>query len=218
VHSSFYKNTNAPAAVPGTPGSCPARPEKTSRRFAVRAFTLLEVLLSIAILGLVAVVLIGGSAHLLTEKPTTATEVFWKAVLEARKTALKTEHDIRLKFDRDKKQFVLIDGFVPPALAADGFTLEETPLKQFQVPPTSAADLTVEFLPPATKGGGNTILVGGMLMEGQAIPYVTFYSDGTCSAFRTQMSRNGGTSMLLIDPWTCAPMLPTVDANGTPAI
>jgi prepilin-type N-terminal cleavage/methylation domain-containing protein len=183
---------------------------------ATRGFTLLEVLLAIAIITLLAGVLVAGSAHLMNQQPVTPTDVFWKAVREARKTALLSEHDIRLKYDKERKQFLLIDGLAPATLAADGFTREEKPLKQFPIPPVTAGDLVVDFLGPVTKGGGNSILVGGVLIESQPIPFVTFYSDGTCTAFRTQMLRNGGTSILSIDPWTCAPVLTPNDPNAPP--
>ncbi len=177
-----------------------------------RAFTLLEVLLSLAIIALLGSVLIGGASHLLNEQPVTSDQVFWKAVQEARKAALKTEHDIRLKFDGEKKRFVLIDGLAPSVLAADGFTLEETPIKVLPIAPALATDLTVEFL--AAVKGGNTILVGGVLIEAQTVPYVTFYADGTCSAFRAQFTRSGSAQVLTVDPWTCAPMLVAADPNS----
>lgn len=181
-----------------------------------RGFTLLEVLLSIAIITLLAGVLVAGSAHLMNQQPVTPTEVFWKAVREARKTALTAEHDIRLKYDKDQKQFLLIDGLAPTTLAADGFTREEKPLKQFPIPSATAGDLTFDFLGPATKDGGKGILVGGVSIESQPIQFVTFYSDGTCTAFRAQIMRNGGASILSIDPWTCAPVLTPNDPNARP--
>jgi hypothetical protein len=178
-------------------------------------FTILEVLLSIAIVGLVAAVLIGGSSHLLSEKAVTPYDVFWKAVVEARKAALKAEHDIRLKFDKDKRQFVLIDGIAPATLAPDGITREEKALKQFPIPVPAGTELSVDFLPAATKSGAKMVLVGGVAMELQSVKHVTFYSDGTCSPFRVQFVRNGATSTaLVIDPWTCAPVLPS-DPNTT---
>jgi hypothetical protein len=159
-------------------------------------------------------VLVGGSAHLLSEQPVTANDVFWKAVQETRKAALKAEHEMRLRFDKEKKQFLIIDGIAPSTLAADGFTREERPLKQFPIPTAVGTDLAVDFLAPASRGGGNAILVGGVLIEAQTIPYVTFYPDGTCMPFRAQFIRNGGTSLLSIDPWTCAPVLPPTDPNA----
>ena len=170
-------------------------------------------LLSIAIVGLLAAVLVGGSARLLSEQPVTPTEVFWKSVQEARKAALKSGHEVRLKFEKEKKHFVLLDGLAPATLAADGFTREETPLKTFPISAAAARDLAIEFLGGGAKGG-SVILVGGVMLETQTLPFVTFYSDGTCTAFRAQFSRPGGASILSIDPWTCAPVLTPVDPNA----
>src|SRR2546430_1750169 len=109
-----------------------------------RAFTLLEILLCLAIIALLGSVLIGGAAHLLNEQPTSADDVFWKAVRDARKAALKAEHDMRLKFDKEKKQFVLVDGLAPAVLAADGITKEETPVKVFPIPSVGDSGFSVE--------------------------------------------------------------------------
>lgn len=178
------------------------RPRRTSRG----AFTLLEVLLALALLSLLAGILVTGSARLLTEQPISPQDVFWKAVQEARKTALKLEHEVRLKFDKERKQFVIVDGIAPAALAPDGFTKQETPLKTLPVPLAADSDLSVDFLPASGKGR-NTILIGGVLIESQPVAYVTFYSDGSCTAFRAQFMRNGAASTLNIDPWTCAEVL-----------
>ena len=86
-------------------------------------------------------------------------------------------------------------------------------MKSFPVHPATAGDLTVDFLGASTKGG-NTILVGGVLIEAKTIPYVTFYSDGTCLPFRAQFTRGGASSILAIDPWTCAPVLLPPDPNA----
>lgn len=190
------------------------RCRRNARAFPRGAFTLLEVLLSLAIIALVATVLIGGSARLLSDQPVSTYDVFWKAVRQARKTALLAEHDIRLKFDARNKQFVIIDGLAPSRLAADGFTREEVPLETFPVHPSVAADLTVEFL--SANKGGNMILIGGVVVESQTLPYVTFYSDGTCTPFRLQLMREGGASTLAVDPWTCAPILRAGDPNTSP--
>jgi prepilin-type N-terminal cleavage/methylation domain-containing protein len=179
-------------------------------------FTLLEVLLTLAIIGLLAGTLIGGSARLLRQQPATPHEVFTKAVQEARKAALKAGHETRLRFDKQKREFLVLDGIAPSGLAADGFTVEEKPLKRFPVPDTGDRDLAIDFLPPPSRNSG-TILVGGVLLETQTLKFVTFFPDGTCTPFRAQFYRNGASSTpLAIDPWTCAPMLPPADPNARP--
>jgi type II secretory pathway pseudopilin PulG len=170
------------------------------QRTGAAAFTILELLLALAIIALLGTVLIGGSAQLLNDKPISADEVFWKAVQEARKDALKTGEEVRLTFvdDRDKgKAFVVTHGTTP---------------QPFPLPPTSGADLTVSFL--TTQKGASSMLVAGQLVETQTVPAVLFYGDGTCTAFRAQFQRGGSTHLVSIDPWTCAPMLTPNDPNA----
>jgi general secretion pathway protein H len=166
-------------------------------------FTVLELLLALAIIALLGAVLIGGSAQLLNDKPVSADEVFWQAVQGARKDALKSGHETRLTFldDPDKgKAFVVTDGTTP---------------QPFPLPATAGADLTVSFL--TTQKGASAILVAGQLVETQTIPAVSFYADGTCTAFRAQFQRGGSTHLVAIDPWTCAPVLTPPDPNAPPA-
>lgn len=168
-------------------------------------FTLLEVLLSLAIIALLATVFIGGTAALLSEQPASAEEVFWQAVQTARKTSLQAGRETRLKFDNTKQEFLIVDGRAPAVLGADGFTREETPLHALPVPSAGTSELKVEFL--ATTRSGPMLLIGGVLVEAQPVPFVTFYGDGTCSPFRVQFARSDHANTLSIDPWTCAQVL-----------
>ena len=184
-------------------------------------FTQLEILLSLAIIALIGTVLIGGSAQLLSEHPASPDEIFDKAVQEARKTALKSEKPVRLVFKKDQdqaaKRFAIVDSAAPPA-PLDPFTIivpdpNAGVLQEFPIP--AAGDLDVSFL--TSQKGGNSILIGGIALETQTLPYVTFYPDGTCSPFRAQFMKNGATHTTPIDPWTCAPMLTSPDPNAPPA-
>jgi hypothetical protein len=164
---------------------------------------MLELLLALAIVALLGTVLIGGSAALLSDKPISADEVFWKAVQEARKDALRTGESVKLTFvdDRDKgKAFIVTHGVTP---------------QPFPLPPTSGADLTVSFL--TTQKGAAMVLVAGQAVETQTIPAVIFYGDGTCTPFRAQFQRGGSTHLVAIDPWTCAPVLVPPDPNARPS-
>lgn len=151
--------------------------------------------------------------HLLSEKPATFEQVFWKVVQDARKQALKAEHEMRLKYDAQKKQFVIVDGLAPATLAADGVTKEEVPLKIYPIPANLGADVTIDLL-SANKSGA-MVLIGGVLQESQPLPFVTFYPDGTCSPFRLQLAGSAGAYTLGVDPWTCAPVLKPSDGNST---
>lgn len=157
---------------------------------------MMEILLVLALIGLLASILIGGAAQLLNDKPATAEEVFWASVQEARKMALKNEREVTLKFLDEKergKSFVLSDG---------------VDTKTMPVP--APGDLEVAFL--STQKGTNLMMIGGTAVETQPIPSVSFFPDGTCTSFRVQFLRGGNVRLLAIDPWTCAPMLSAADA------
>jgi general secretion pathway protein H len=162
---------------------------------AARGFTLLEIMLALAVIALLAGVLVSASVGLMGDKPATPEDVFWKTVLEARNVALHAEEEVRVSFDPKELKFLLDDGKTP---------------KSFAVAPSR--DLTIDFLPPASSGR-STILVGGELVESQKLPYVTFYADGTCSPFRAQFRNSGAARIVEIDPWTCAKILPKQEGN-----
>jgi general secretion pathway protein H len=156
------------------------------------------VLLVLALIGLLSAVLIGGGAQLLNRKPMSADEIFWASVQEARKTALKQEADVTLKFvdDKDRGKTFVITG-------AEG-------AKTMPVP--NPGDLEVTFL--SAQKGGNMIMIAGTVIETTKMESVTFYADGTCTPFRVQFFRNGATHTTAVDPWTCAPVLTAADASG----
>jgi prepilin-type N-terminal cleavage/methylation domain-containing protein len=158
-------------------------------------FTLLEIMLALALIALLAGVLISGSVQLLGDKPVSPEDVFWRAVQQARKSALTNERDVRLSFTAKDLAFVLDDGTASQSL-----------------PVPSSRDLTVNFL--SAQAGGASVLIGGEVVDAQTIPFVTFYVDGTCSPFRVQFRGTGAARILAIDPWTCAKVLPRVE--GTP--
>lgn len=166
----------------------------SSARCARRGFTLLEILLVIALLALISAALVTISLHLIETKPTTPKAIFWEAATEARKSALKHERDARLSFDDKNKQFVLNDGE-----------------KTWPVP--NSRDLTIDFL-QVQSDHRSSILLAGDIVDTNTIPFVTFYADGTCSPFRVQIRKNGAPQIIEIDPWTCAPVLPAKDANN----
>ncbi len=152
------------------------------------AFTLIEILLAVALLGLLSAALVSGAAHLVGDHPQTPQEVFWTAVRTARRAALKSETEVQLSFDSKEKNFVV-----------EGLSGKQT------LPVPNAHDLTIDLLQGQSLGG--SVLIRGQLVETQTIPTVSFYSDGTCMPFRVQFRTTGPAQILSIDPWTCSPML-----------
>lgn len=153
-------------------------------------FTLLEVLVVIAIIALLSGVLVVGVNRLLSDRPKTADELFWAAVADSRKDALLNNRDVRLTFDAKAQQFIA---------TADGAE------RRLAFVTKDVAEF--DFLAPRSSGLNSAILVGGDLVETNTLTGVTFYADGTCSSFRAQLKSPRGTRVLDIDPWTCAPML-----------
>ena len=154
-----------------------------------RGFTLLEVLITIALIALLTGVLVVGTSRLLGDRPKSAEEFFWTAVNETRKNALLSNREVRLSFDTRLNELVARDG---------------SGVKRYPFVPKETGEL--DFLGPKSPGA-SSVLVGGQLVETQTIPFVTFYGDGTCSPFRAQLKIRGSVRILEIDPWTCAPML-----------
>ena len=171
-------------------------PSTAGRAGRMGGFTLLEILLAIAVIGLIATTVIGVSAHLLTAKPSTPDDVFWQACQAARKAALETGHEETLSFDPKTKSFSVSDG-----TASKGFAIA-----------AASDDLAVDFL--TTQSGSSAMLLGGTLVQTQTIPSVAFYGDGTCVPFQVQFRSKGGAHVQSIDPWTCSPILTPPDANA----
>lgn len=174
-----------------------ARRRRAAPRLAPRrrasAFTLLEILLCLAVIGLVGGVVISGASHLIGDKPVTPDEVFWKATRAARKTALETEQAVDLSYDTKEKNFVITraDGTARThhLVVSEGFE--------------------VDFLQIGRGDGLGLVLIAGELVETQKISRVMFYPDGTCTPFRVQFRpQNGSAWTIALDPWTCAEVLP----------
>lgn len=158
-----------------------------------RGFTLLEILLALALIALLGTLLVGASSRALTNKPVSTDDLFWKACSEARKLALESGREVRLGFadEREKGRRFTVEG--------------GTGARDFPI--TGAGEIAVNFL-SGQKVAGSAVILGGQLVETQALPFVTFYGDGTCTAFRVQIRSGVSAHVLSVDPWTCAPVLP----------
>ncbi|HEX2100198.1 MAG TPA: type II secretion system protein [Candidatus Synoicihabitans sp.] len=152
------------------------------------AFSILEIVLVVALIGFLATALVVVGGRLLSERPLTADEVFWTAADEARKYALLHQQDVELSFDRETRSF--------RARTTEG-------AETFPVP--GEGELQIDFL--SLQPTGSNVLIGGNLVETRPLRSVTFFADGTCTPFRVQLRSGGPARIIAIDPWTCAPML-----------
>ena len=157
-------------------------------------FTLLEILLALALIGLLSTIFIGASQAMLSDKAKSLDEQFWLACTAARKQALEDRKSVVISYDPKTRGFVFSEGTAHVA-----------------VPVTGPEDLMIDFH-AAQPSSVSESLVGGTLVETEPIASVTFYNDGTCTPFRAQIRANGGAHTLLVDPWTCAPVISKSDA------
>ena len=161
-----------------------------SRRPAA-GFTIIEILLVIAVLGLTASLFLTGANDWLRARERTPEDIFWQAVSEARQLALRSDQVVLLRFDEKTRQLQWSQ--------ADNIQSLPWPGK------------TLEFLPAQETGA---VLLGGSLVETGKLDSARFYADGTCDAFRVQVTEADGRHRTLsLDPWTCAPMLAAAPAG-----
>lgn len=148
------------------------------------AFTVIELLLSLALLVLVATAFVGGAANFLHWRDDRPDLKFWQAVTAARQQALSAGQIVQLRYQPKARALVW-----------------SWPGDHDQLALTVQ---TLQFL-PAQRGAVK--LLGGVLEETTDLPLVRFYPDGTCDAFRATLTETDGRKVLLqIDPWTCAAM------------
>ena len=159
----------------------------------VRGFTLIEILLVLALLALVAgAIAVNVGALLPSLGGESLEEKFQVAVRETRRTALDSGNTLRLEFDPHERTFTArAIGEDPP---------EDLATQPFRPPPSSPD--TVRFLRQSTDA--NTYLVGGQLRSLEPATAVLFFPDGTCTPFTAEIREGTSVREIRIDPWTTA--------------
>ncbi len=151
-----------------------------------RAFTVLEVILALALLGLVAGLFITGGNDLFRSRQRTPADIFWEAVQAARLQAVQEDVMVTMRYDEKNQQ-----------LRWHGPTGGERSL--------GWPGKNLEFLPAESN---DTVLIGGQLVGTGALLAVRFHADGTTDRFRVQLTdADGRVSLLELDPWTAAPIV-----------
>jgi prepilin-type N-terminal cleavage/methylation domain-containing protein len=148
-----------------------------------RAFTLLEILLVLMLLGLLGAVLVGGATSLLKAVEEQDPEAAVLSLLQkARAQSVETGQVVELVPLPDDIGFLL---------GREG--VEALPVRE---------GLRVRLLRPEMVA---SFLIGGQLEE-RPIERVRFYPDGSCDPMRLEVRRGDQRRVMIIDPWTAAPL------------
>jgi len=149
-------------------------------------FTLVEVLLVLALLSLIGMVLLPAAGGLMPRSGGGWEDNVAEALQRVRREAVVSGRELTLRFDPETRCLIWEGGTSEPLGNGD-------------------AKLSVDFL---RSTGTSAVLIGGQLVETTVIPVLRFYPDGTCDPVRIQLRATGSAPRVLsVDPWTCAPGL-----------
>lgn len=149
-----------------------------------RGFTLIEVLLVLALMMILASLFIAKASDFFHAQEKTMNDIFWESVQAARLLAVEGDQTVEMRFDEKKRVLRWGAGETAASTAWPG--------------------KNVEFLPVDKR---DTTLIGGQLIERGGMAVVHFFADGTVESFKVQLTGNDGRpSQLEIDQWTCAPI------------
>jgi prepilin-type N-terminal cleavage/methylation domain-containing protein len=169
-------------APPSRPG--PAAPKPSG----AGGFSLLEIVVVLALFGLISVLLIGGSGALLRAvSQDDAENTALSAIAAARHGAVLAGQTLQLRVDEQAR---VLDWGAGNA--------------------TISGEDGVRLLPPVKL---SSILIGGRVQE-EALAGVRFYADGTCDPFRLEIVRDKTSRILTIDPWTCTVLAPDAQSRS----
>lgn len=167
----------------------------TGKRWARSGFSMVEILLVIALIGVLASIFVLNFDVLLRQNETGSLEqAFWKASSEARNLALFERRPQDLRYDPETTAYLIGGG-------------EEA--VRF---PVNTSDWTegveTEVLFNQSLTDDSFKLVGGKLITERQVPFVRFFPDGTCMPFVLSIRVDEDVRTIEIDPWSGAELLP----------
>jgi len=161
-----------------------ARPDL--RRDSRAGFTLVEVLLVLALLALIGMVLLPAAGGLMPRSGGGWEDTVAESLQKVRREAVVSGRELTMRFNPENRCLIWETGTSPPL-------------------DNGEAKLAVDFLRAI---GTSSVLIGGQLVDTTVVPVLRFYPDGTCDPVRIQLRATGSVPRVLtIDPWTCAPGL-----------
>jgi len=170
--------------------------QNTERAQACRAFTLFEILLVIALMGMFTAIFVVNFEALVRQNEASAVETaFWEATRAARTRALIERRPHLMRFDDEEVSFVVEE---PGGANRVTYVVE----RENWAPGTRLDVKLQKHVPPSQFS-----LIAGDLVDTRNIPAAHFFPDGTCSPFLVNLKVGADDFTIEIDPWTGAELL-----------
>ena len=167
-----------------------------ARAFTGRGFTLVEILLVIALIGMFTAIFVVNFESLVRQNEASAVETaFWQATRTARTRALIDRRTQALRFDADAVSFVVEE--------AGGANRETFDVDQKDWASGTRLEINLQKRVPPSQFS----LIAGDLVDTRNIPAAHFFPDGTCSPFLVNLKVGADDFTIEIDPWTGAELL-----------
>jgi prepilin-type N-terminal cleavage/methylation domain-containing protein len=158
------------------------------RRAVRRGFTLFEVLLVVAVIGLFSAIFIANLDSFLRQSEVELLEsAFWQAAREARLQATARREPVALRYDAEEQAFVV-----------SGREERRFRVSLPDLPP--GLEPRVVFSLPLPKNGLR--MVRGELIDRQETDWVTYFGDGSNQPFTVEFVWGRAERSVEIDPWT----------------
>jgi prepilin-type N-terminal cleavage/methylation domain-containing protein len=169
-------------------------------RRAARGFTVLELVLVIALIAMMAAALVLNIESMMRQSEASAVEgAFWEAARTARTDALLKRRTETVRYDEKQAAFV-----IESAGETRRFEIDRSQWKQ---------ELKLEIAFKKRLASSQFTLVGGQLVDLREIPSIQFFQDGTCTPFVLELVVGDTTRRIEVDPWTGAELLPDEHAS-----
>jgi prepilin-type N-terminal cleavage/methylation domain-containing protein len=165
---------------------------------AVGGFSMVEILLVIALIGILASIFVINFDTLLRQNETDSLEqAFWTASSEARNRAMFERRAQDLRYDPESQAYLIGAG---------------ENVKRYAVETSSWSDETqVEVLFKQRLSDDSYRLIGGKLITLREAPIIRFFPDGTCMPFILEIRVDENLRSIEVDPWSGAELLASED-------